>query len=164
MKYKILIIIVLQLFCLRVSASDFIGTHDSGDPRSVIAIPVPCPALGLKSYFMSPVWAIDVQRILCDGKEVKAVPLRAQLDDMDLRIIESTSIMVYRLRLGDLVVADKFNLKVRGYTLKSYAVDVNVKVIEIWYKVRMPFSSDSETCKLTSYDYSQTNPSGKTYQ
>ena len=112
----------------------FRTTHNDWDPN--LEVPFVIVKGNADKIYVDPIWGINVERVLADGKAVEPVPHPVRLDDVNMNQIPiGMEPFVYLVRRLSLVFARSFTAA-GEYELLKYNLPEKAKVVLFEYRLR----------------------------
>jgi hypothetical protein len=122
--------------------------HISGSVAFPVPLIAPRALCAGRALYRQPTWAISIESVSCDGRNIPSEPDKTLFDEPDFSSMISDADFVYmiwqrRLRFGQ-PKADG------GYSLYSYRLPDDFRELRIRYRIAFPDGSKSSAIEFTS--------------
>ncbi|MFT3867105.1 MAG: hypothetical protein QM715_01280 [Nibricoccus sp.] len=114
----------------------FVTTHFSDLRNEVFALPAGRSA----SYYLSPVVGLQISAVYVDGVSVTSMPVRGSDIEPGLEYYEPvlTETMIYQVPVSQIWTLKSLDKLTGHMAIEEYAVPMDARRVEIYYRVRYP--------------------------
>lgn len=130
-----------------VARSDAVVFYGTSEPVEQLPIVVEVPAS--KAIYLSRIWALQVDNILCDGKRLEVTPAEVIIDE-NARFTAAVggSTYIYSCpAYGRWIFAKSLGTNDSPYALSGFSIPEKWRTLKIEYRVRFTDGSFSATTK-----------------